>query len=517
MKNNRLLSFVIGVIVFFSTFAVCCGVITASGAEKNYTVDGEKTLSVIFDGKEQTLYEKKMMCDINGDGKFNSADAAHLLKIAARKIQPPADISRYDLDEDGSLKAGDARLALRYSAKLDRYYCFEDESVPDGFLAPANGDGSYYFTGAGVLVTGIRTIDGGLYYFDPADGLSRTGLRSAGGRTYYFGEDGKAQNGRITVDGKEYFFEGFVAVNGLRTEDGATYYYVNGEKQTGWQQVDGARYYIGADGRAVNGKTTVDGTEYLFENGVAANGFRSENGNRYYYKNGVKQTDWQQIDGSWYFFGADGVMRLGKITIGGLSFDFGSDGKSKTGRTGSQPRIAVIGDSIVASLAIYLSPDNVDFYGKVSLHADTIFTKKISGSSRYIIDEIRDRGYDKVVVLLGVNDLTYSDGAWGEMYRRVIRGAKERAPGAEIVAHGITPVNDSRARSHGYGDTTMALVRNKNGVIADIAAQEGVRYIDAVSVLTDSSGQLPYGAANDGIHFGSKYCNIWLDWLMKTI
>ena len=459
MKNNRLLSFVIGVIVFFSTFAVCCGVITASGAEKNYTVDGEKTLSVIFDGKEQTLYEKKMMCDINGDGKFNSADAAHLLKIAARKIQPPEDISRYDLDEDGSLKAGDARLALRYSAKLDRYYCFEDESVPDGFLAPANGDGSYYFTSAGVLVTGIRTIDGGLYYFDPADGLSRTGLRSAGGRTYYFGEDGKAQNGRITVDGKEYFFEGFVAVNGLRTEDGATYYYVNG----------------------------------------------------------VKQTDWQQIDGSWYFFGADGVMRLGKITIGGLSFDFGSDGKSKTGRTGSKPHIAVIGDSIVASLAIYLSPDNVDFYGKVSLHVNTIFNKKISGSSRYIIDEIRDRGYDKVVVLLGVNDLTYSDSAWGEMYRSVLRGAKERAPGAEIIAHGITPVNDSRARSHGYGDTTMARVRNKNGVIADIAAQEGVRYIDAVSVMTDGSGQLPYEAANDGIHFGSKYCNIWLDWLMKTI
>lgn len=459
MKNNRLLSFVIGVIVFFSTFAVCCGVITASGAEKNYTVDGEKTLSVIFDGKEQTLYEKKMMCDINGDGKFNSADAAHLLKIAARKIQPPEDISRYDLDEDGFLKAGDARLALRYSAKLDRYYCFEDESVPDGFLAPANGDGSYYFTGAGVLVTGIRTIDGGLYYFDPADGLSRTGLRSAGGRTYYFGEDGKAQNGRITVDGKEYFFEGFVAVNGLRTEDGATYYYVNG----------------------------------------------------------VKQTDWQQIDGSWYFFGADGVMRLGKATIGGLSFDFGADGKSKTGRTGSKPRIAVIGDSIVASLAIYLSPDNVDFYGKVSLHVNTIFNKKISGSSRYIIDEIRDRGYDKVVVLLGVNDLTYGDSAWGEMYRSVLRGAKERAPGAEIIAHGITPVNDSRARSHGYGDTTMARVRNKNGVIADIAAQEGVRYIDAVSVMTDGSGQLPYEAANDGIHFGSKYCNIWLDWLLKTV
>ncbi|MBR5427357.1 MAG: hypothetical protein IK118_03335 [Clostridia bacterium] len=461
MKRKSILSAAAVFCLSLMIYAVLCLPVTAGTADKNYTVDTEKTVGVILDGAARTLYEKKMLCDINGDGKFNSSDAALILRIAAKREQPPENVAPYDLDEDGSLKSADARLALRYSARLDKYYCFEDESVPVGMLPSADKAGFYYFSPAGVRASGLKTIDGALYSFDDSTGLACVGFRTVNGAPYHFEADGKGSTGEYRSETEE--------------------------------------------------KTL------RFENGAAVNGFRTADGKSYYYVDGEKMTDWQQVGGKWYYFGADGAMTLGKITLGGLIYDFGTDGVSKTGRTGKAPRVAVIGDSIVASLAIYLSDTSVDFYGKVSLHANTIFNKKISGSSRYIIDEIKDRGYDKVIVLLGVNDLTYADGAWGEMYRKVIRGVKERTPDAEVIAHGITPVNDARARSHGYGDTTMARVRNKNSVIANIASQEGVRYIDASSVMTDQSGQLPYEAASDGIHFGSKYCRIWLDWLKQTI
>ena len=480
MKRKSLFHMLVMLVLCVCTVSAGVGSVTVNAADKNYTVDTEKTLAVLVGDAPETLYEKKMMCDITGDGKFNSADAAHLLRIAAKREVPPEDIAPFDLDEDGSLKSGDARLALRYSARLDKYFCFADESVPSGFLSAADGAGKYWFSPTGVRASGLRTIDGGVYYFDASAGVGAVGLQTVNGCVYYF----EPSSGRAAV---------------------------------GFLTVDGALYHFGADGRGSDGEVPSDnGGKLLFERGKAYDGFRTVDGKTYYFARGERRTDWQQIGGKWYYFGTDGVMALGKITLGGLIYDFGTDGVSVTGREGKAPRIAVIGDSIVASLAIYLSDASVDFYGKVSLHANTIFNKKISGSSRYVIDEVKDRGYDKVIILLGVNDLTYSDNPWGEMYRKVIRGVKERAPEAEVITHGITPVNDSRARANGYGDTTMARVRNKNAVIARIAAAEGVRYIDASSVMTDGSGQLPYDAANDGIHFGSKYCRIWLDWLKRT-
>lgn len=65
-----------------------------------------------------------------------------------------------------------------------------------------------------------------------------------------------------------------------------------GKKLTGWQDIDGSRYYLG--------------------------------------KNGVMRTGWIKINGKTYYFGKNGKMRTGKCKIGNKIYDFGSDGIMKS-------------------------------------------------------------------------------------------------------------------------------------------------------------------------------------------
>ena len=122
------------------------------------------------------------------------------------------------------------------------------------------------------------------------------------------------------------------------------------------------------------------------------------------------------------------------------------------------------------------------------------------------------RDYDCVVLLIGINDLDYAGSVWEQWYREALQGLKERAPGATIYAHAIFPVNETRARANGYVATNAA-VRAKNALIKQAAEAEGVPYLDPASVFTDASGQLPYEAASDGIHFGFTYAGYWYDWI----
>jgi hypothetical protein len=57
--------------------------------------------------------------DVNGDGKINAADARLALRFSA-KLETLSDFALASADVDGSGKvtASDARLILRYSAKL---------------------------------------------------------------------------------------------------------------------------------------------------------------------------------------------------------------------------------------------------------------------------------------------------------------------------------------------------------------------------------------------------------------
>ena len=433
---------------------------------------------------ENERQESALPGDMNRDGKIGSDDARTLLRVSVSLETLKDELLPYgDMDGDGAILPADARLALRCSVSL--------EPTPDRH--------EY-----GVAVT-------------EAASCTETGMMTFS--CAYCGKEGEM---KIPAKGHRYEITHTTAptctVDGTRFERCA----VCGEAHSVTLRAAGHAYeqtaYVAATCTAAGSETLTckickdvqtKALPALGHDWVEAVPGKAKHCARC----GEVVAGWTEIDGVSYYFNADGTPMTGKHFMNGLLFTFSATGASETGRTGRKPKVAVIGDSIVASIANYNVATDFDMYGKVSLHVDTIDSKYISGSSRTVLREVEGRGYDVVILMIGVNDLTYDNTWWGNRYRTVLRQLKELAPGAIIYASAILPINDSKTSA----DEKMWMVNAKNQVIRSAAEAEGVRYLGTPPGLLNANGQLPYDAASDGVHFGPTYCRIWYEWTKEQL
>ena len=103
--------------------------------------------------------------------------------------------------------------------------------------------------------------------------------------------------------------------SGWSSDQAGTAYYRNGHAVTGWQDIDGSRYYFGADGLLRTGWQDIDGSRYYLDAG------------------GILQTGWLNLDGAQYYLGADGAMRTGIVEIEGKAYLFSQQGHLAHGWT----------------------------------------------------------------------------------------------------------------------------------------------------------------------------------------
>jgi len=104
-------------------------------------------------------------------------------------------------------------------------------------------------------------------------------------------------------------------LTGWQTLDSKIYYFdpTTSAMQIGWQDVGGSRYYLGNDGVRRTGWQTVEGGRYYL--GI----------------DGVMVTGWQTIDGGRYYLGEDGAMYTGWLEDAGTRYYLDEDGTLHTG------------------------------------------------------------------------------------------------------------------------------------------------------------------------------------------
>ncbi len=453
MKNKcRLIS----LLIFLLLFTVCFGSFTASAKE---------VLSESVSEREEDDKLTQMgawALDMSQEFVFVQGETEYKLYKSAMTV---------DLNSDGKCTAFDAREMLRISSKLSTF----DGNLTD---VDVSRDGRITATDARLVLRYCAQID---EYYALADGTLLSGYASFDGGTVYFSDGGALAKGIKTIDGVLHHF-------GL-----------DGKMSTGLVKSGGTVYFFNDDGTPYSGKKTVGKDSYLFKDGKAVTGLVKEGEYYYYYdKNGVMQTGTHQIDSDTYIFDDTGKGNIYKP------------------QHPSEFKTAMIGDSVVATMAMFDFTEYIDFYGRVSLNSYSIFNKKIQGSDRYVIDEIKGRGYDKVIILMGINELGSDISTWKNQYRKIINGVRERAPGAEIYIHAILPVNEQKAFANGYS-TKNSVINKMNDALKQLAKEENVKFIDAREVLADKNGSLPYASASDGVHPGYDACKKWTSWLLKKI
>ena len=246
------------------------------------------------------------------------------------------------------------------------WYIFDDNGIyqvkvgkilPDGWKKAGN---DYYYFKGGALVTGALTIDGKEYSF--SDSRLQTGpgfVRTYHRMNYYFesGQYYAASNGATAkytgwkkIDGKWYYFQAGYKVDfeGWLLSGKKLYYQKYDGLATGVQLIRGKLYKFDSDGVLVKsynyeeGWKQIEGNWYYFHNGEAvSNGIVTSGGKTYlfdgegklalnqhvgYYhsdSNGViLRNTLKQINGHYYYFGADGKSYYGVWKIGGKIYYF---------------------------------------------------------------------------------------------------------------------------------------------------------------------------------------------------
>ena len=214
----------------------------------------------------------------------------------------------------------------------------------------------YWVNGNGSLATGWINVGGTWYYLNPGNGDMKIGWYQVNGAWYYSNGSGAMQTGWLNRGGTWYYLTGSGAMATGWINLGGTWYYLNpgnGDMVgAGWHLINNQWYYFGGSGAMYSNRWI--GNYYVGGNGnmlsntwvgsywvgadgkwipnydpdVNANWVKS--GNTWYYQrpDGSKLTNsWKRINGSWYYFGADGAMTTGWKYVDGYKFYFGTDGK----------------------------------------------------------------------------------------------------------------------------------------------------------------------------------------------
>ena len=254
----------------------------------------------------------------------------------------------YYMGENGAMKTG------WYQVNGAWYYSNGSGAMQTGWLN--RGGTWYYLTGSGAMATGWINLGGTWYYLNPGNGDMKIGWYQVNGAWYYSNGSGAMQTGWLNRGGTWYYLTGSGAMATGWINLGGTWYYLNpgnGDMVgAGWHLINNKWYYFGGSGAMYSNRWI--GNYYVGGNGemltntwvgsywVGADGKWIPNydpdananwvksGNTWYYQrpDGSKLTNsWKRINGSWYYFGADGAMTTGWKYVDGYKFYFGTDGK----------------------------------------------------------------------------------------------------------------------------------------------------------------------------------------------
>ncbi len=191
------------------------------------------------------------------------------------------------------------------------FYFYENWKLKKGWIS-FNG-ATYYSDELGRMITGWQKLDEeGIRYFRN-DGIMSVGFAKVDEKNYYFNEKGYMQTGLQDIGGFKFLFgaDG-VMYTGWQNDGVHTRYFMeNGAMAVALQKIGDSYYYFDGDGYMQVGFVNINGYTFYFDaTGVLQKGWVTDASGRYYFNpvNGAMVTNWQNIDGTYYYFGTDGKL-----------------------------------------------------------------------------------------------------------------------------------------------------------------------------------------------------------------
>ena len=177
-----------------------------------------------------------------------------------------------------------------------------------------------------------------------------------------------------------------------------------------------------------------------------------------------------------------------------------------------------VGDSRTEGLRMYsgISP-SPKFFSGVGLTVTKVFSDQIvqlNGQWLTVADALRQADYNKVYIMLGMNELGWVyESIYAQDYGRIIDVIRETHPDATIYVQSIIPVSKWKDTTDPGRVYTNANVVRLQKVLCEMCEEKDVHYVNVAEVMQDENGYLFSEATEDGMHLTQEYCKIWAEYL----
>lgn len=177
-----------------------------------------------------------------------------------------------------------------------------------------------------------------------------------------------------------------------------------------------------------------------------------------------------------------------------------------------------IGDSRTVGIAEYSGITEADFFAFTGMSVYSALKKESSVGSwkkgTLLADALQARQYDRVYLMLGVNELGYNFQKTVERYGEMVQQIRELQPDAYLILEASLHVTKKRSDT----DSTFnnSNIDRMNQAQAAYADGEHIFFIDVNPAFDDETGALNQDYTFDNTHPYGKYYSKWADWLREN-
>ena len=175
-----------------------------------------------------------------------------------------------------------------------------------------------------------------------------------------------------------------------------------------------------------------------------------------------------------------------------------------------------IGDSRTVGLAEYAQMDDAHFFAAVGMTVYGVDTANVSVPhvGKVALSELlRSHSYDKIYIMLGINELWYPVEKTLEKYCALIQSIQEAQPDALIFLQANLHVTKSRSDNDKVINNPK--IDTFNDHISQLADHERIFYLDANCIFDDADGALSEAKSGDHAHPLAKYYQEWGNWIAE--
>lgn len=178
-----------------------------------------------------------------------------------------------------------------------------------------------------------------------------------------------------------------------------------------------------------------------------------------------------------------------------------------------------IGDSRTEGMRLYSGLKAADYICYKGLTVKAVVENEpliqVEGATVGVLQALAEKQYKKVYLCLGLNELGYpTEQGFADYYTQVVDKLIELQPNADIYLQAVLPVNTEVCRqSNQPSYVENQRVAAYNAIIADLAEEKQLCFVDVREALVDENGELPAELTSDGVHMRKDGYVTWYEYL----